>query len=208
VGIGSDRYQVGYKMQRELRPDVFLLDDGFQHFGLTRDRDIVLIDALDPLGGGVFPLGRLREPMTALARATAVVITRAENRHSGIERLVRQYNPNAPIFRARVVPLEEVPSGPVGAFCGLGQPRTFWRTLETLGIHAAPRMVFPDHHRYSAADLEEIGRQAVAAGAQVLVTTEKDMMNLAPGMALPLKIYCLHIGIEIENEMELMRHLL
>ena len=103
VGIGADRYEVGRRMERELQPDIFLLDDGFQHFRLQRDRDIVLIDALDPLGGGVFPLGRLREPFAALARATAVVITRAENRHPGIERLIRRYNPHAPIFRARVV---------------------------------------------------------------------------------------------------------
>ena len=68
--------------------------------------------------------------------------------------------------------------------------------------------MFRDHHRYTAADLEEIGRQAAAAGAQALVTTEKDMMNLPAGAALPLKIYCLRIGIEIENEAELLRHLL
>ena len=83
VGIGCDRYEVGRRMERELHPDIFLLDDGFQHFRLQRDQDIVLIDALDPLGGGVFPLGRLREPLTALARATAVVITRAENQPRG-----------------------------------------------------------------------------------------------------------------------------
>ena len=195
-------------MEHELKPDVFLLDDGFQHFRLQRDHNIVLIDALDPLGGGVFPLGRLREPFTSLTRATAVVITRAENRHLGIERLIRRYNPHAPIFRAKVVAQGELPSGPVGAFCGLGQPRTFWRTLETLGIKAAPRLVFRDHHRYSAADLEEIGRQAADAGAQALVTTEKDMMNLPAGVALPLNIYCLRIGIEIENEAELLQHIL
>lgn len=208
VGIGGDRYEVGRRMERELNPDVFLLDDGFQHFRLHRDHDIVLIDALDPLGGGVFPLGRLREPVSALARATAIVITRAEGRHVGIERLIRRYNPRAAIFRAKVVALGELPEGPVAAFCGLGQPRTFWRTLETLGIQAAPRLVFPDHHRYTARDLEEIGRQAAAAGAHALVTTEKDMMNLPAGAAPPLKVYCLRIGIEIENEAELLRHLL
>lgn len=208
VGIGSDRYQVGYKMQRELNPDIFLLDDGFQHFRLQRDRNVVLIDALDPLGGGVFPLGRLREPFTALARATAVVITRAEGRHVGIENLIRRYNPQVPMFRARVLAQGDLPNGPVAAFCGLGQPRTFWRTLETLGIRAAPRMVFADHHRYTAGDLEEIRRQAADAGAEALVTTEKDMMNLPAGVEPPLKIYCLRIGIEIENEAELLGHLL
>jgi len=191
-----------------LKPDVFLLDDGFQHLRLQRDHNIVLIDALDPLGGGVFPLGRLREPLTALARATTIVITRAENRHSGIEQLIRRYNPHAPIFRSRIIPAGEFPEGPVAAFCGLGQPRTFWRTLETLGIKAAPRMVFPDHHRYTLGDVQEIGRQAMDAGAQALVTTEKDMMNLPAGVVLPLKLYCLRIGIEIENEAELLRHIL
>src|SRR6185369_15478269 len=172
-----------------LKPDVFLLDDGFQHFGLWRSANIVLIDALDPLGGGVFPLGRLREPFEALTRAWTVVITRAENRHAGIERLIRQYNPKVPIFRARVIAKGELPSGRLAAFCGLGQPGTFWRTLDTLGIQAAPRLVFPDHHRYTANDMEEIGRQAADAGAEALVTTEKDMMNLPAGIEPPLKIY-------------------
>ena len=168
-----------------------------------------MIDALDPLGGGVFPLGRLREPFTALARATAVVITRAESRHMGIERLIRRYNPHAPIFRARVVVRGELPAwahwrpfaGSVSRGLSGGRSRPW---------ESKPRRVwcFRDHHRYTAGDLEEIGRQAMAAGAQALVTTEKDMMNLPAGAELPLKIYCLRIGIEIENEAELLQHIL
>jgi tetraacyldisaccharide 4'-kinase len=206
VGIGPNRYEVGRKMEQQLHPGVFLLDDGFQHFGLKRDRDIVLIDALDPLGGGMFPLGRLREPISALARATAIVITRAESRHTGIERLIRQHNAKAPIFRSRVVVTGEIPEGPVAAFCGLGQPRTFWRTLDELGIPVVCRLQFPDHHRYTEADLHDIERQA--AGAEALVTTEKDLMNLPAGVPLPLTIHCLRIEIEIEDEAELLRHVL
>jgi 3-deoxy-D-manno-octulosonic-acid transferase len=206
VGIGANRYDVGRKMEQQLHPGVFLLDDGFQHFGLKRDRDIVLIDALDPLGGGVFPLGRLREPMSALVRATAIVITRAENRHTGIERLIRQHNAKAPIFRSRVVVTGEIPQVPVAAFCGLGQPRTFWRTLDELGIPVVCRLQFPDHHRYTQEDLHDIERQA--AGAEALVTTEKDLMNLPVGVPLPLTIRCLRIEIEIENEAEFLRHVL
>jgi tetraacyldisaccharide 4'-kinase len=208
VGIGADRYEVGRKMEQQLHPGVFLLDDGFQHFGLKRDHDIVLIDALDPLGGGVFPLGRLREPMSALARATVVVITRAEYRHTGIERMIRQHNAKAPIFRSRVVVTGEIPQGRLAAFCGLGQPRTFWRTLDALGSEIILRMAFPDHHRYSSGDLEEICRQASAAGAEALVTTEKDWMNLSAGVPLPLTIHCLRIGIEIDDETVLLKHIL
>jgi len=205
VGIGANRYEIGRKIEEQLHPGVFLLDDGFQHFSLKRDLDIVLIDALDPRGGGVFPLGRLREPLSALARATAIVITRAEHGHAGIERIIRRYNPHAPIFRSRVVVTGAVPTCRVAAFCGLGQPRSFWRTLDELGIPVVCRMQFPDHHRYTEADLKAIERQG--AGAEALVTTEKDLMNLPAGVTLPLKIYCLHIGIEIEREEELLRML-
>ncbi|HEY2846157.1 MAG TPA: tetraacyldisaccharide 4'-kinase [Bryobacteraceae bacterium] len=208
VGIGANRYDVGLRIERQLQPGVFLLDDGFQHFALKRDVDIVMLDALDPLARGVFPLGRLREPLSALARATAIVITRAEQRHTGIERLIRRYNPQAPIFRAHVVPEGDLPAGRLAAFCALGQPGAFWRTLDSLRADVVVRMAFPDHHRYSAEDLQEIGRQAASAGADALVTTEKDWMNLPAEAALPLKIYCLRIGIEIENEQELLGLLL
>ncbi len=105
AGIGADRFVTGRLLEEKYRPDIFLLDDGFQHTRLRRDLDLVLIDALNPFGGGaVFPLGNLREPLSALSRAGAFVIMRAapEREYAGIVRQLRVFNPPAPIFRARL----------------------------------------------------------------------------------------------------------
>jgi 3-deoxy-D-manno-octulosonic-acid transferase len=223
VGIGRDRYETGRRMEELLKPGVFLLDDGFQHVRLARKHDIVLVDVWDPLGGGVFPLGRSREPATSLRRATAIVVTRiAPRQHmTGLERLLRSYNLSAPIFRSSVIPQRwvgvdsnsvKVPSFyRVGAFCGVGHPDSFWRTLEALKLEVVFCWAFGDHHSYRPEELERLAAQAVAAGAEALVTTEKDALNLredAPALVAPLKIYWLKIGIEIEKEDELLRLIL
>jgi 3-deoxy-D-manno-octulosonic-acid transferase len=219
VGIGANRFAVGEKMQRDLAPGIFILDDGFQHRHLARTHDIVVLDAFDPTSGGVFPLGRLREPLAALARADIIVLShvRPGQPLDGIEKLLARYNPRAPVFRSRVTPRNWVDfasgeaanlAGPVFAFCGLGTPRSFWATLDELGIQVSARRAFPDHHRYDAADLQRIA--AGAAGAAALVTTEKDAMNLPANAAsalAPLKLYWLKIGIEIEREEELLQRL-
>ena len=223
VGIGKNRYAVGVRMERQLRPGVFLLDDGFQHEKLARKHDIVLIDALYPCAGGVFPLGRSREPAEALRRATILVVTRSEPGVpiTGLEMLLRPYNTHAPIFRSWVRPLEWIdaatgearPAGELGlkrvaAFCGLGNPRSFWKTLEGSGLDVAFRWTFEDHHSYQPDELRRLAQQAALAGAEALVTTEKDILNLFEGAAevvAPLKLYWLRIGIEIENEEALLR---
>jgi len=242
VGIGADRFETGHRMEAGLpdgsRPGVFLLDDGFQHVRLKRNHDLVLIDATDPFAGGLFPLGRRREPLENLARATAIVLTRTvEGRsYAGIEKLVRRYNPGAPIFHSRVIPRHWVdaewgatrpPRDPgfrrVAAFCGLGSPRGFFHTVRELGIEIVFQWTFGDHHRYRPQELRRLARQAGAAGAEALITTEKDMMNLgahsgsvvqgehltpgAPAVLAPLKVYWLKIGVEIDNE-ELLRGIL
>jgi len=225
VGIGSQRYAVGCEMEQHFAPGVFLLDDGFQHRKLARQHDIVLIDGLNPFGGGVFPLGRGREPAEGLARATAIVVSRAEPGHhnTGLERQLRQYNRNAPIFRCRVVPREwvdvhstlAVPATQPGfmkvaAFCGLGNPRSFWSTLEELKLDLVFHWAFGDHHSYSPTELQRVLAQAKNCGAEVIVTTEKDAVNLCDGataIVSPLKLYWLKIGIEIEREEELLQQI-
>ena len=225
VGIGGSRYDVGLQMEQRFAPGVFLLDDGFQHLRLARQHDIVLIDGLNPFGGGVFPIGRSREPVNGLSRATALVVTRAEpGRHNtGLERQLRRYSA-APIFRCRVTPREwvdvnstlSIPVAEAGfqkvaAFCGLGNPRSFWSTLEELKLDLVFHWAFGDHHSYRPGELQRLLAQAQDCGAEALVTTEKDALNLCDGataLVSPLKLYWLKIGIEIEREEELLQQIL
>ena len=107
IGIGPDRYAIGMHLLQAVDVRILFLDDGFQHLQLHRDFDLVLIDALRPFGGGhLVPLGRLREPLDGLARASAFVITRADEvpNTKAIESVLRRYNAAAPVFQARTVP--------------------------------------------------------------------------------------------------------
>ena len=223
VGIGADRHRSGTLLREKFGPDVMLLDDGFQHVKLARDFDVVLLDALNPFGGGeVFPMGRLREPMEALARADAIVITRSEASDLGpaIERAARHWNPRAPVFRARIEPEwwvehrtgrhlspEDLKLERVGVFCALGNPRSFYRTLDALGTRYVDCVEFDDHHRYLPNQLKRMAEQFRRQGAVALVTTEKDAVNLcqdADELLAPLPLYWLKIGMRIEGEAELM----
>ncbi|MCS6952266.1 MAG: tetraacyldisaccharide 4'-kinase [Bryobacteraceae bacterium] len=224
VGISGRRAAAGRVVEARFHPDVFLLDDGFQHWRLERDLDIVLLDGLAPFGsnGEVFPLGRLREPLEALRRADAVVVTRAEAAcpRKGFEAAVRRYNPSAPVFYSRVVPLywedtktghrwppRELPFSRVGAFCGLGNPASFWRTLKRLGREPVFRAQFRDHHRYNEADWRRLRAQALEERVEALLTTEKDACNFS--FAIPrdrheVRVCWLKIGIEVEQEDQLL----
>ena len=226
VGIGADRYDAGLHLEETLSPDIFILDDGFQHIRLTRTHDVVMIDALDPFGGGMFPLGRRREPCESLRRASAIVVTRVEPGQdiAGLRRMIRNFNPDAPIYTARVAPrywidyesksmrtVSEVNFGRVAAFCGLGNPRAFWRTLEELEIDVTFRWAFGDHHHYKPAELERLAKQAADCGAETLVTTEKDVMNFCEQttkIVAPHKLLWLKIGIEIDKEEEFLQQIL
>lgn len=224
IGIGADRYETGTLMERELSPDVFLLDDGFQHWRLHRDLDIVLIDALKPFGGGyVFPRGLLREPLAGLARASVFLITRIEPgvRTEAIERVLHRYNPAAPIFRSRIAPVEWVNAitnerAPVGAppflkiaaFCGLGNPRAFWTTLDSLGLNKGPRCNFGDHHHYRPVQIRRLAVRAREAGADALVTTQKDVINMPENLATTLDstpLWWLRVAVEIEDAAALLK---
>ncbi|HWF45387.1 MAG TPA: tetraacyldisaccharide 4'-kinase [Bryobacteraceae bacterium] len=229
IGIGSRRYDAGRLLLREFpETSVCLLDDGFQHASLPRDCDIVVIDGLDPFGGGeVVPLGRLREPLDALARASLFVVTRAEQdlRFDAIRRGLQRYNAAAPVFRTRLVArhwvdyqssdrVPQLPASRVAAFCGLGNPQSFWSTLESLNLEVVFRWSFPDHHVYRPMELSRIAQQARFHGAEIIVTTEKDRVNCPERLdrvIYPFSMAWLEIEFALENEpgfMTLLRNLL
>lgn len=202
-GVGPDRYIHG----RELASrgvGWFLLDDGFQHLQLARNVDIVLIDATNPFGGGHFlPMGCLREPKSALARADIIVITRTDHAPA-VEAIIR-HESQAPVFYAQMridtirVLGEEYPGKEEAnartrrffVFCGIGNPSAFLADLQAAGLTVVGQRFFRDHHRYGQADADSIEAAARQAGADALLCTEKDAFNLA---GVPLKslpgFYC------------------
>jgi 3-deoxy-D-manno-octulosonic-acid transferase len=223
VGIGADRYTVGERLLESADVRLLFLDDGFQHRQLERHFDLVLIDALRPFGGGnLIPLGRLREPLDGLARASAFLITRANTVPNGktIETILRRYNPTAPVFHARTVASYwtdfdgatlspgEFRSARAIAFCGLGNPESFWRSLDELGVVPLERYAWGDHHRYTPAELRRLVRRARDIGADVLLTTAKDALNLDRdyrSIAGSLRLFWLEISVEIDRREELIR---
>jgi tetraacyldisaccharide 4'-kinase len=216
IGIGSNRYETA-KVLLEQFPDtdILLLDDGFQHARLRRDVDVLVIDGLDAFGGeALVPLGRLREPLSSLERAGVFVVTRAESdlRFQSIRSRLREFNPTAPVFRTRLIARtwrdvetgQEIELGRqrVAAFCGLGNPQNFWNTLDSLGLDVVFRWAFEDHHTYRPVELHYLTSQAIFHGAQLLVTTEKDRMNLPVHLSksiAPLTVAWLEIDLELQD---------
>jgi tetraacyldisaccharide 4'-kinase len=188
-------------VERQPQTDVILLDDAFQHRRVARDVDLVLINAADPFGfDHVHPRGLMREPMRGLRRAHAVLITRSDavddTQLNRIENVLRSSNKAAPIFRtmhemvglrrAQTPPSEPVDE-PVGAltgrtffsFSGIGSPRTFHDQLVRAGGKPVGNRAFPDHHEYAESDVAALAGDAASAGAELLLTTEKDWVKLS-----------------------------
>jgi 3-deoxy-D-manno-octulosonic-acid transferase len=223
IGIGADRYAVGLQLLRAVDLCVLFLDDGFQHLQLHRDFDLVVIDALRPFGGGhLVPLGRLREPLGGLARASAFLITRSDEAPNtkAIESVLRLYNSEAPVFHARTVPAkwcdgdgnEFEPNSlreyRVVAFCGLGNPQAFRKTLRRLSIEPLACYEYDDHHQYTPAEIRRLAQHARDMGANLLLTTAKDAVNLDadyPAIVGDVKLCWLEVETEIDDQEELLR---
>lgn len=206
VGQGFSPDSKPAQLTGALAPEVqiHLLDDGFQHRQLHRDVDILLLDRRDWLGEGLLPAGNLREPRKAARRATVIAIP-APDKAPEFEAALRKWGWQGPIWRLHRKMEFQAVDGPVVAFCGIARPVQFFAGLEAAGQRIAARIAFPDHHRFTPADVNRLVSAAEQTGAKALITTEKDLARLGTLSALfpdslPLKTVRLRIEIEHQNE--------
>jgi tetraacyldisaccharide 4'-kinase len=214
VVANPNRVAAGQWAIEELKTEVFVLDDGFQHLRLARDLDIVTIDATDPWGsGGLLPHGRLREPSTGLSRADCIVITKADQVEdpASIRKAVERLAGAVPIFSSRMetsrirtlegeeLTQQSLQAQQVGAFCGVGNPQSFFSHLHREGIVVALTQTFSDHHSYRQQELDALVNEAKACGAQGLITTAKDAIMLST-LNLELPCYVIEIQVRIDEE--------
>ena len=190
VLVSGDRYLAGRLAERRFASTVHLLDDGFQHFGLVRDVDLLLVSPGD-LEERVLPAGRLREPLDAARHADALLVRGSEEEVSVVAARLRV----ATAFRmvtsygaARVLEPFGVLLPPMAgmralAVAGIARPRRFFDAARRQGWDVVQELAFRDHHWFDATDLKRMLATARAAGADVILTTEKDAMRL---LELPL----------------------
>jgi len=191
VIVNPDRVAGAAEAIDKYAADVLIMDDGFQHRRLARDLDIIAIDATQPFGyGKLLPAGLLREHVTSLKRAGAVVITRCDQITDAelekLERKILAIKPDMVIAKSIHAPvhakskdnnkisIEELKGRKIFAFCGIGNPNAFLNTIKNIGAELTGSKVYDDHYHYTDACLSEISNQAQEVGADLILTTQKD----------------------------------
>lgn len=223
---GADRLELVRIAVDELVSDVVLLDDGFQHLKLSRNLDIVLIDATNPWGyGWTLPRGLLREPRAALKDAGVIIITRSDQaspaKVSALRRWIVRQVPGAAVLQAmheaiawvnhagEVQPPSRWSGATAAAFCGIGNPASFRVSLNCLGVEVALWRAFPDHHAYSRRDVEDLSSWVTTLPPDgIVLTTQKDLVKLRVTELGGRALWALRVAFRVtEGAEELQKHL-
>lgn len=212
VLVCADRHLAGCLAERRLGATVHLLDDGFQHFRLARDLDLVLLGSEEIDRPITLPAGRLREPLDAARQADAIVVPE-EGEVDPCERIAAALHAER-VFRLRRVfepprlvdppnrPVSPAPGTRVLAVAGIARPERFFRSIEAAGWTIAGEVTFPDHHPFTAHDMARIADNAARARAVMVLTTEKDLVRMLPlrPFALPVAWAPMRVVIEPAHE--------
>ena len=197
VIVGADRYQAGLLAEQKFPSKLHLLDDGFQHRRLHRDFDIVLLPS-DDQAGSLLPIGRLREPIAALNRADAVVLTDSQAQAVG----------DKSIWRARRSIELRADVGKTVAFSGIARPRQFLEGLKSSNMEITGAVTFRDHHHYEQRDIDRLLELKKQTGARSFITTEKDLINLGTLSSQLSPLLTAELRIDLESPEQVLRELL
>jgi tetraacyldisaccharide 4'-kinase len=200
--------------RQQFQPQCILLDDGFQHRRLARDWDIVVVNSQTGFGNGrLLPAGPLREPLRSLERAHLLWLNHVTDAAvtPGLLTQIKAFGVK-PLIHADFTPkhlialptgvaasLELLQRGRILAFSGIANPERFHRTLQTLTQTEMVTLRFPDHHRFTTADLERIQRQAMALKAGLVITTEKDAVRLPATFGHALSLFYLEMELTVRS---------
>jgi tetraacyldisaccharide 4'-kinase len=215
VIVNPDRVAAASQAINKFGVNALIMDDGFQHRRLARDLDIVTIDAMRPLGySKMLPAGLLREPVAALKRADAVVITRCdqvgEDELTELEKKLRLLNPDMIIARSIHKPvcaksidgsqisIDELKDKRALAFCGIGNPDAFFNTVNGLGCDIVSSKIYDDHHQYTDDCLAGIYEQAGHLKADLILTTQKDWAKITQLAPVKKDIPLAYLAIELK----------
>jgi tetraacyldisaccharide 4'-kinase len=215
VIVNPDRAAGAVEAINKFGAKVLIMDDGFQHRRLQRNLDIVTIDATCPFGyGKMLPAGLLREPVTSLKRADAVVITRSDQVQQAelhkIEENLQQINPNMIVARSmhepvcakladnREIAIDSLKGRRIFAFCGVGNPQAFLNTIRSLGVGPVGSKIYNDHHHYIDADVSNIREQARVCGANLILTTQKDWTKIRHLVLTKEGIPLVYLAVELK----------
>ena len=209
--VGRRRDLSGRYACAHFHPHVAILDDGFQHLGVKRDVDILLVDSQTGFGNGyLFPRGPLREPLAQLNRADLFIMTKVEDLDTcgELEEMIKSHKRDAIIFhstyspdylfdlnRGKRLPLGYMKGRRITALSGIANPAYFRNLLELAGAKVEEEIVFPDHHVYSGRDIPTI--QRAMHKSECIVTTEKDAPKLGGVVKRDFPIMCLGISLKI-----------
>ena len=226
VLIGARRAVTGQYAIENFGAEVVILDDGYQHWQVIRDLDILLIDAVSVFGNGhLLPRGTLRESISHISRASVCLLTKVDQAAEGsrdlIRRTVRKYNPSAQIVESIheprcLIPLAEWSTNLAGegisvdtingrrvmAVSAIGNPASFERTLRDLGAEIISSLRYPDHHDYTVMEMEDILRQADSFAAEMIIVTEKDAVKIPEEVAAEtwsIPIFVISVEVKFQS---------
>lgn len=207
IVVGKDRYAACLKLKENFDTDIIIMDDGFQHRRLERDKNIVLIDATNPFGGGyTLPYGRLREDLSELKRANELIITKSSlvnmKKIEEIKKELKKFNKNISVtnhseaylydLNRDRLELDFIKRKKCLLFSGLAKPENFEKSVRKYEPSEVIRIDYEDHHNFTKKDYDEISRKIQEHNPDIVITTEKDLVKLNENL-LPVNILILKI---------------